>query len=154
MTSFRDRSFASIGQNFADGRWHKLEVNVTSGRVVIAVDDFQTVLSPPRGLQSLANLENALYIGSMLSQFSDLQLALREFVTFSGCARGVTINGHSVTFDAAQKGGFPLPTAGCKKDENCRPTSCANSGTCEATWSGFECQCLSDFVGSHCQNSE
>ena len=154
VKSFFDRSSAVIGQNLADGRWHRLKVNVTSGNLKIGIDSFQTVLVPPSGSQAITDLENTLYMGALLSQFSALGITLNnKFVTFSGCSRRLLINGQAVTFETAQKsGGFPLPQPSCKKDENCGPSSCANEGTCDATWTGFECRCLNDFVGSQCEN--
>lgn len=156
VKSFFDRSSAVIGQNLADGRWHRLEVNVTSGSVRFGVDSFQTIVSPPRGSQAITDLSDTLHMGALLSQFSDLGIALNnKFVTFSGCSRSVMINGQVVTFETARKSGsFPRPRASCKKDENCKPSSCANGGTCDATWTRFECRCLNDFVGSQCENGE
>ena len=156
VKSFFDRSSAVIGQNLADGRWHKVEVNVTSGNVVISVDSFQTTLLPPRGTQAITDLTDTLYMGALLNQFSALGIALNNnFATFGGCSRNVAINGQAVTFETAQRSGvFPLPSPGCKKDENCGPSSCANGGTCDATWTGSECRCLNDFVGSHCENGK
>ena len=156
MKSFFERSSDVFGQNLSDGRWHKLQVNVTSGNVTIGVDLFQTVLAPPRGSQAIADLDVTLYMGGLLSQFSALGIALNnKLITFSGCSRSVTINGNAITFETAQKsGGFPLPKPSCKKDENCAPSSCANEGTCDATWTGFKCGCLNDFVGSHCQSGK
>ena len=156
MKSFRERSSDVIGQNLSDGRWHKLHVNVTSGNVVIGVDSFQTVLLPPSGSQAITDLDSTLYMGSLLSQFSALQITLNnKFLSFSGCSRSVMINEKVITFETAQKnGGFSLPKPSCTKDSNCAPSSCANEGTCDATWTGFECRCLNDFVGSQCQNGE
>lgn len=144
-----------IGQNFSDGRWHKVQVNVTSGNVTISVDTFQTALKPPRGSQAITDLDGNLYMGGLLNQFTDLGVVLTRTVTFSGCSRSVTINEKEITFETAQKsGGFPLPKPSCKKDENCAPSSCANQGKCDATWTGFECRCLNDFIGSQCQNGK
>ena len=156
MKSFFERRSAVIGQNFSDGRWHKVQVNVTSGNVMIRVDTFQTVLAPPSGSQSTTDLGDNLYMGGLLNQLSPLGLTLNnKFLAFSGCSRSVTINEQEITFDTAQKsGGFPLPKSSCKKDENCAPSSCANEGMCDATWTGFECRCLNDFVGSQCQNGK
>ena len=156
MKSFSDRWPDVIGQNLSDGRWHKVQVNVTSGNVMISVDSFQTVLTPPIGSQAITDLDDNLYMGGLLNQFSVLGITLNnKFLTFSGCSRSVTINGKEITFEIAQKsGGFPLPKPSCKKDENCAPSSCANEGTCDASWTGFECRCLNDFVGSQCQNGK
>ena len=155
VKSFFERNSTEIGRNLTDGRWHRLEVNVTSGNVWIGVDSDQIRLRPP-GDSQVTDLTDTLYMGSLLGQFSDLQLELhRKFVTFSGCARRVTINGQGITFETADRSGrFPLPSPSCKKDENCLPSSCANGGTCDATWTGFECRCLNDFVGSQCENGE
>lgn len=156
MKSFFERSDDVIGQNFSDGRWHKVQVNVTSGNVMIGVDSFQTILTPPRGSQPITDLDDNLYMGGLLNQFSALGITLNnKFLTFSGCSRSITINGKEITFETAQKsGGFPLPKPSCKKDENCAPSPCANEGKCDATWTGFECRCLNDFVGSQCQNGK
>lgn len=156
VESFFDRSRAVIGQNLADGRWHRVEVNITSGNVVISVDSFQTTLPPPRGSQAITDLSDTLHMGALVNQFSALGIALNNnFATFAGCSRRVTINGQAITFETAQRsGGFPLPRPGCKKDENCVPSSCANGGTCDATWTGFGCDCLNDFVGSQCENGK
>lgn len=144
-----------IGQNFSDGRWHKVQVNVTSGNVAISVDTFQTELTPPSGSQAITDLDDNLYMGGLLNQFTDLGVVLTRTATFSGCSRSVTINEKEVTFETAQKsGGFPLPKTSCKKDENCAPSPCANQGKCDATWTGFECRCLNDFIGSQCQNGK
>lgn len=156
MKSFFERSSDVIGQNFSDGRWHEVQVNVTSGNVMISVDTFQTVLTPPIGSQAITDLGDNLYMGELLNQFSDLGITLtNKFVTFSGCSRSVTINEKEITFETAQKsGGFSLPKPSCKKDENCAPSSCANEGKCDATWTGFECRCLNDFFGNQCQNGK
>ena len=156
MKSFIETSSGVIGQNFSDGKWHKVQVNVTSGNVMISVDTFQTVLTPPRGSQAITDLGDNVYMGELLNQFSALGITLNnKFVTFSGCSRRVTINENEITFETAQKsGGSPLPKPSCKKDENCAPSSCANEGKCDATWTGFECRCLNDFVGNQCQNGK
>ena len=156
VKSFFQRSSDVIGQNLSDGKWHRLQVNATSGNVVIEVDSYHTVLAPPRGSQPITDLENTLYMGGLLGQFSVLGIALNnKLTTFSGCSKNVVINGNLSTFETAQRnGGYSLPKSSCKKDENCAPDSCANEGTCDATWTGFECRCLDDFVGSQCQNGE
>lgn len=156
VKSFFERNSAVVGQNLADGRWHRVMVNVTSGDVLIGVDSNQTRLAPPRGSQPITDLKDTLYMGALSNQFSNLGIVLsNQFGTFSGCARRVTINGQMITFETAQKSGnFPEPSPGCKKDENCVTSSCANEGTCDATWTGFECSCLSDFVGERCENGE
>ena len=154
MKSFFDRTSAVIGQNLADGRWHRLDVNVTSGNLSIAVDSFRTTLVPPSGSQPITHLGKTLHLGSL--QFNDLGIALNsEFLTFSGCSRRVFINDQLITFETAQKnGGFSLPLPSCKKDDNCGPSSCANEGSCDATWTGYECRCLKDFVGRQCENGK
>jgi len=155
MKSRVERSSAVIGQNFSDGRWHKVQVNVTSGSVMISIGTFRTVLAPPSGSQAITDLDDILYMGGLLNKFSDLGITLNKFSAFTGCSRRVTINEEEITFETAQKsGGFPLPKSGCKKDENCAASPCANEGECDATWSGFECRCLNDFVGSQCQNGK
>lgn len=156
VRSFFERNYLDIGRNLSDGKWHRLHINVTSGSVTIDVDTYHAVLTPPRVSQPIADLENTLYMGGLLSRFTDLLIYLNnKQSTFSGCSRNVIMNGNLTTFETAQtSGGYSMPKSSCKKDENCAPDSCENGGACDATWTGFECHCLDDFVGSRCQNGE
>ena len=145
-----------IGENLADGRWHTVRVNVASGSIVIAVDSLNRTLTPSSGSQAITDLKDTLSLGALSNDFLALGITLGSVLgTFSGCSKNLTINGQVITFETAQKsGGFPLAQPGCRKDENCRLSSCANGGTCDATWTGFECRCLSDFLGSSCKNGK
>lgn len=157
VTSFIQRSSLVIGQNLADGSWHTVRVNVTSGNILIGIDSLHSTLAPS-GSQAITDLHDTLYLGSLFQsvQFGALGLALSSiFATFGGCSRNVNVNGQVITFDKAQRSGsFPLPHPGCKKNDNCAPDSCANEGTCVASWTGFHCRCLNDFAGSRCENGK
>lgn len=141
-----------IGSNLNDEAWHRVAVNVTSGRVIIRVDSQEKTLS--LSSVSITNLDNSLYMGSLLNGLVDLGLTLQRSKTFSGCARAVTINEVQQTYELAKSSGYTLPAAGCRKEENCNSNVCENGGTCLATWSGFVCKCLKDFTGKTCQNSK
>lgn len=157
VTSFIDRRSLVIGQNLADGSWHTVRVNVTSGNIVIGIDSLHSTLAPS-GSQAITDLQDTLYLGTLFQsiQFQTLGIALSSvFATFGGCSRNVTVNGQVFTFDTAQRSGrFPLPHPGCRKNDNCAPDSCANEGTCVASWTGFHCQCSNDFGGSRCENGK
>lgn len=157
VTSFIDRRSLVIGQNLADGSWHTIRVNVTSGNIVIGIDSLYSTLAPS-GSQAITDLQDTLYLGTLFQsiQFQTLGIALSSvFATFGGCSRNVTVNGQVFTFDTAQRSGrFPLPHPGCRKNDNCAPDSCANEGTCVASWTGFHCQCSNDFAGSRCENGK
>ena len=157
VTSFIQRSSLVIGQNLADGSWHTVRVNVTSGNILIGIDSLHSTLAPS-GSQAITDLHDTLYLGSLFQsiQFTALGIALSSvFATFGGCSRSVTVNGQVITFDKAQRSGsFPLPHSGCKRNDNCAPDSCANEGTCVASWTGFHCRCLNDFAGSRCENGK
>lgn len=141
-----------LGQNLGDGAWHQVQVNVTSGHVTISVDSLKTTLQLVG--TTIPYFPDKLYMGNLLNSLADLGLVLGESRTYSGCTRKVRINNVSKTFELAKSSGYSLPSAGCKKEDNCDGDVCDNGGTCLATWTGFECRCLADFAGKTCQNSK
>ena len=153
LVSFIDETTIFVGQNLADGAWHKVDVNVTSGQVTVRVDSSQAMLRPSGG-QFITHFEKTLFLGSVWGNYFELANILGS-ATVSGCMRRMFINGAEVTFEHAQSVSlFPLPEAGCRKEDSCRPNPCENDGKCLATWTGFECRCLADFGGKTCQNGE
>jgi hypothetical protein len=141
-----------LGKNLGDGAWHQVQVNVTSGHVLISVDSEKATLQ--LSATAIQHFPNKFYMGTPLNNLAHLGLFLIESKTYSGCTRKVQINGLLKTFELAKSSGYSLPDAGCKKEDNCHGGVCGNGGTCVATWTGFECKCLADFSGKTCQNSK
>ncbi|XP_029467630.1 LOW QUALITY PROTEIN: protein crumbs homolog 2 [Rhinatrema bivittatum] len=146
----------TFSENFADGRWHLLNIHFREGLVSITHLDKYLELGQLTPITLVAGYN--IYIGGL-----PLGSSLDEWGgCFKGCLQDMRLNVHRMEFFPSSDYNYSLPqeayvgqmrniTQNCLSDDTCNPDPCKNEGTCIVTWNDFECYCPANFTGKTCE---
>lgn len=120
---------------------------VRTGREgVLQVDDQQTTIGMSLGAFTQLSLPLNLYVGGV-PNLRDIHQNVQSAEMFSGCIQKAVINGRQLSLVRDVLSGLNIDNC----QHQCAERPCANGGICEPVKSHYQCHCLNNYIGAHCQ---
>ena len=149
-------------QPLDDEAWYSCTIQFGSELVTITViGDGDICSSPctmsasiPAGIDYFIPPFNGTLVFGDYASFLQLSPSLLNQLTtesgVEGCVRNLVLSedGPIQSLDVGFSDTYPSQ-AGCPREAVCSPNPCDN-GECLSSWSGYTCQCVSDFTGTNC----
>ena len=136
-----NKIISSEHSSYADGLWHKIQLNITSNGVVIQVNnETSKTLFSSSGLKYLTQNQK-LTIGSRE----------RDKLSLIGCVRKIRLNDKYIQVTSNISESVTLDK--CDLTDLCFINPCLNQGVCQKHNNKRQCDCTNTgYSGSRCQN--
>ncbi|XP_058488896.1 contactin-associated protein-like 4 isoform X2 [Solea solea] len=146
----------STGSALNDGQWHSVELDLSGGRLTIAVDKEEGGGAHAGSSFPVAS-ESRLFFGGCPAE-DDSQECRNPFHVFQGCMRLFTVDSQNVDLIKVQQkklGNYSnLHIDMCGIIDRCSPSRCEHGGRCSQSWTVFHCNCTdSGYSGATCHSS-
>jgi len=131
-----------------NGEWQQvfIESDPTNLRLIVNDDSVMVDLDTN---DYLGTFEGPLFIGGAPSKYLVGDVSKRN--GFTGCFRGLTIDGRLVDLKSYLSPSMPTVTSACRP--SCVKNLCQNGGRCIEYWGSYECECSNPIAhsGSNCE---
>lgn len=142
------RLFLAASHRLNNGEWQQVFIEYDTANLRLTVND-DSVLVDLDPNDHLGTFEGPMFIGGAPSKYLVGELSRRN--GFTGCFKGLSINGRSIDLNDYLSSSMPTVISGCKP--SCTKNLCQNGGKCIEYWGSYECECSNPIAhsGSNCE---
>lgn len=128
--------------------WHTIYAARTGREGILKVDYQPYSMGMSLGAFTQLSLPLNLYIGGV-PNLRDIHQNVQSPEMFGGCIQKVIINGRQLSLVRDVLSGLNIENCQHICTGNERP--CRNSGICEPVKSHYQCHCVNNYIGAHCE---
>lgn len=142
------RLFLTASHRLNNGEWQQVFIEYDSANLRLTVND-DSVLVDLDANDHLGTFEGPMFIGGAPSKYLVGELSRRN--GFTGCFKGLNINGRSIDLNDYLSSSMPTVISGCRP--SCTKNLCQNGGKCVEYWGSYECECSNPIAhsGNNCE---
>lgn len=131
-----------------NGEWQQVFIEYDFVNLRLTVNDDSVMVDLDTN-DYLGTFEGPLFIGGAPSKYLVGDLSKRN--GFTGCFRGLIIDGRNIDLKSYLSPSMPTVTSNCKP--SCTKNLCQNGGKCIEYWGSYECECSNPIAhsGSNCE---
>jgi len=129
--------------------WHVIHAARTGREGILKVDDQPIAIGMSLGAFTQLSLPLNLYIGGVPS-LRDIHQNVQSEQKFVGCIQKVAVNGRQLSLNRDVLSILSgLNIGNC--EHACSERPCQNNGICEPVKNHYQCHCITNFIGAHCE---
>jgi len=142
------KMFLTATHKLNNGEWQQVFIEYDSSNLRLTVNDDSIFVDLDYN-DHLGTFEGPLFIGGAPSKYLVGDLSKRN--GFTGCFKGLNINGRSIDLNDYLSPSMPTVISGCQP--SCTKNLCQNGGKCIEYWGSYECECSNPIAhsGSNCE---
>ena len=140
--------FLTSSHKLNNGEWQQVFIEYDAVNLRLTVND-ESVMVDLDLNDHLGTFEGPLFIGGAPSKYLVGDQSKRN--GFTGCFRGLIIDGRSIDLSSYLSPQMPTVISGCQP--SCTKNLCQNGGNCIEYWGSYECECSNPIAhsGSNCE---
>lgn len=126
--------------------WSSIYAARTGREGILKVADQPYAMGMSLGAFTQLSLPLNLYIGGV-PNLRDIHQNVQSPEMFGGCIQKAVINGRQLSLVRDVLSGLNIENC----QHACSEKPCRNSGTCEPAKSHYQCHCVNNYIGTHCE---
>lgn len=140
--------FLTSAHKLNNGEWQQVFIEYDPVNLRLTIND-DSIMVDLEINDHLGTFEGPLFIGGAPSKYLVNDSLKRN--GFTGCFRGLTVDGNPINLKTYLSPSMPSVTSSCKP--SCSKNLCQNGGKCIEYWGSYECECSNPIAhsGSNCE---